>query len=184
MAASNLIQLKINSFEYLTSKLIDWYEKKNNSRDFENKFSTLKLIKLHFFVCAASTVNSEIDLLSTFNRFHAMPYGHVESDIYDAINSDNLQYFKIDKYSIKTKATISKFDCELKDSINKAIDLLITKNPDLINYSAMDLVELSHQWHSWQSIYNLARSQNMYSLPIPSEVIRKEDKFFHLPSYA
>ena len=172
--------VKIKCFEFLTENLLNWFSSQSNSH---NDFSKLKLFKLLFFVSAVDASESENGLLEIFDKFHAMPYGHVESDIYD--NFGQLNRVVVGKKYTSIKPEIDETEYYLsidpfKELIHQSIESLKQCNADIINYSAFDLVELSHEWQSWKSIFNLARLQNKLSLPIPQSLIKLEPKFFKL----
>lgn len=183
--------MKKLAFEYVLYKLVDWYKNASSEKIMDysafntsNDLSKLKVIKLHFFVAAIDSRNNS--LLETFNNFYAMPYGHVESDIYNDIN--NLERFSISNSALLIKndflknlhTSFDSLDNYTKKAIDKAIQILGEENKDLITYPALDLVELSHTYFSWKCMYNLARSNNRYSERIPSELIKDEPKFFRL----
>lgn len=171
---------KTEVFEYILFKLLKWHKEINPSKD--NDLSKLKVIKLHFFV---SSVNSSKNtLLKLFDNFYAMPYGHVESEIYNNVN--NLNRFIISKSNTETIKTglfdnsFEDFDGIYKSEVDEAIELLKKNNPLLINYSALELVDLSHMYFSWQTMFNLARSRNKFSESIPSQLIKDEPKYFFI----
>jgi uncharacterized phage-associated protein len=173
------IDLKISAFNYLVHELYKWHlEYSNDSKT--NDLSKLKVMKLVFFTSAISSDRNNAGLLSTFNNFSAMPYGHVESDVYSKM--DNLIYYHFDDQclSIKEKLDIDniEIDKELKSSIVLAVKKLRLTNPDLINYKAFDLVDISHKWKSWKMMYSLARRNGRYSMKIPTEMIMTELKSF------
>ncbi len=180
---------KILAFEYVVFKLIDWYKSFNGvERDVDfnsdNDFSKLKVFKLHFFTSAIKSDSNQ--LLSVFNNFYAMPFGHVESDIYDYINE--LERFEIDVKATKIKGpyldilhkSFSELDGDIKSEIDEAIDVLFGRNNELINLSAMDLVELSHQWYSWKFTFDKAQSDGKFSERILPELIKSEYKYILL----
>ena len=76
---------KKQAFEYLVFKLVKWYKSNHNSNI--NDLSILKVLKLTFFVSAVGTTRDTKDTLldNVFDNYFAMPYGHVESDIYNSI---------------------------------------------------------------------------------------------------
>ncbi|MFL0171638.1 hypothetical protein [Tenacibaculum maritimum] len=174
---------KIQAFEYLISKLIEWYNQSNSNRD--NDLSVLKVLKLTFFVSAVGTdSNSEDTLLdNVFDNFVAMPYGHVESDMYTFMKRDVLPNFKITnrETTLKEDGSLSPTcDSSIKENIDNSISLLKTINKDLINLSSFDLVDLSHTWYTWQKFYSLAQSKGSNSESIPVEEIKREDKIYQL----
>lgn len=178
--------VKIKAFEYFITQLIAWYKEENGQETFKhNDLSRLKVLKLHFFVCASRANEKEDGLLSIFDNFWAMPYGHVESDIYK--NLESLFCFEINTQNLNiindcNKEYFETLDNKIKEEISQSFSTTKLKNKDLINYMAVDLVELSHTWYSWKAMYKLARSFNKYSLKIPNEMIRTEKKLFNLQS--
>lgn len=175
-------------FEYSIYKLADLFLSKNPSvdRNFfyfgNNNFSKLKIIKLHFFLCASNVV-----LFDKFTDFHAMPYGHVEGSLLRLINSDRLLRFHISDHSIALKTN---YDAEqLEDSFqldsdSEAIDIAINNlndySPSIINYSASQLVSLSHTWFSWKATYSQARESGIFSKKISKDILKNESKNFML----
>lgn len=176
---------KIKYFEYVIYKLLNWHMVDNGFS--ENDFSTLKLMKLLFFVSAAeANSNSESLLLdNVFNNFVAMPYGHVESDVYEVLREKGGQ---LEHYAINNSTTIalnSNFDIADLNStyvnaIDSAVDYLKRTNNKLINLTKFDLVNLSHAWYSWQHFYELAFLSGKKSYSIPKESIKSEDKIYSL----
>lgn len=180
---------KLEAFEYMLFRLVEWY-KENNSLvtdyDFstDNDFSKLKVIKLHFFATAINANSNS--LLGVFNYFHAMPYGHVESQVYENINSLERYIISNDSLNIKPlyynnlSESFSLVSTSIKEEIDFSVHLLRQRNPTFVNYTAFQLVELSHSWFSWKSMFNFARANGRYSEFIPSEVIQEENKFFSI----
>lgn len=178
------------AFQYFLSKMLDHFDENSND------LSTLKALKLLFFMTAAdierveSEKSEEPDLLidTTFNDFHALPLGHVESPIYNYIKScsGQMQFLSIDKtgtsrgvhFDKDTLAQVVGSDVRL--AIDKAILYLLDQNPDILKMNAYDLVELSHQWHSWLKTYEEAEKEGSYSGKIPADLIKSERKYFHL----
>ena len=181
-------QKKIEAFEYLLFELVNWFMNKKNISNYEdfnknNDLNKLKVIKLHFFVTAINSNNN--NLLEVFNKFCAMPYGHVESDIYNSLGKLNFFTVDVKKLIINDLNTIDS-NCFknveeiIKNQIKESIEKLKITNPNIINYNALDLVELSHTWFSWKSMISFARSNNRNSELIPSNIIKDEIKNFEL----
>ncbi|GGA87450.1 hypothetical protein GCM10008015_30130 [Flavobacterium palustre] len=176
-------QKKIDAFEYLVFKLLEWNKSLNNGSE-NNDISVLKALKLLFFVSAVGTTkNSQNTLLDdVFDNIVAMPYGHVESDIYFAIKNKRLRRISIDntKTTILPDFEVTEINIDSRTKIDTSIGVLKTINPNLIKMNAFDLVELSHSWYSWR--YFFAKAKKNYTLRefIPSEIIKAEEKFFHL----
>ena len=177
---------KIEIFETIVHKLKDWFMEENNMvsiADFNdnNDFSILKLIKLHFFVTAINS-NEDNTLINEFD-FFAMPYGPVETDIYNQIKvSCVFSNFSIDNFKANFTGEFPRFEItqEKIDSINNAILIIKKIDPSFINADAGTLVELTHKWNSWKVIFNEARNSGVYSKPIPKELIKKDNKIFNL----
>lgn len=175
---------KVKAFEYFTNHLVDWYKEQNHEQEFsDNDLSKLKVLKIHFFVCASRASEKEDGLLDVFDNFWAMPYGHVESDVYTWL--DKLDYIRIDNYKLDiVKEYLDDYFLDLDSDIKKRIDesfvAVKSTNAKLVNYMAVDLVELSHTWYSWKSMYKLARSFKKYSMKIPKEIIKSENKIYSL----
>jgi uncharacterized phage-associated protein len=177
---------KIKYFEYFVHKVYEWQDKGDN-----NDLSVLKLMKLLFFTTAVnSKKETENVLLNTvFNKYVAMPFGHVESVIYNSIKANSeLTFYKLsnkktEKKSEYTDESFSSFvkslNSSIIDEIDKSIEALKQKNSKIIHYSAFQLVELSHQWYSWRSKFpKLNDITGKESFPISTEIIASEDKYF------
>jgi uncharacterized phage-associated protein len=189
LAMDRNLQEKLEAFEYMVFRLAEWYKENNGlASDYEfsgdNDFSKLKVIKLHFFTTA---INAERNtLLRIFNHFHAMPYGHVESQVYENINS--LQRYTINNDSLTIKPeyynnlsdSFTLISLSIKEEIDLSVYSLRQNNSAFVNYTAFQLVELSHSWFSWKSMFNFARANDRYSEFIPSEIIQEENKFFSI----
>jgi hypothetical protein len=181
-------QQKYKLFEYMVDGIIDWYREVDASVNIYTDLNRLKLIKLNFFISAASTEGRQAGLLNYFNDFRAMPFGHVESEVYDQIkiNPIGTRKYHLGKYSITIENVASDYFSDIEmymPEINQAILLLKNKNPNLVKYQSFDLVELSHEWTSWKMVFNIAKSKGLNSMPIPKEIIINENKFYHLKSF-
>lgn len=173
------ITLKLQVFEEFLAHLLRWYNEiadKTYSiehRQIKNDLSKLKVLKLHFF--ATST---DEDALRIFNSFHALPYGHVESDIYA-----NLE--KLNHFDLTNTELIPKDDYYLTldndNSIGKRmVENLRRENPEIIKYSAFDLVKLSHKWYSWKHNFSIALENSSKSKKINFLTILNENKYYKL----
>jgi uncharacterized phage-associated protein len=173
-------------FEYVLTRLLSWYEDSNVNA--QNDFSILKSIKLLFFVSAAGGNKERNRLIEeVFDNFVAMPYGHVESDVYDEIKIKNgrLSYFQIDnnRTTITQQFDRSVLDQSITSNIDDAISFLQQANPNLVHLSPFDLFDLSHAWYSWQKYYAMAKQQGQRSIFIPGNVIIGEDKIYSLNAF-
>lgn len=171
------------AFEYYVIKLHKWYSEVCPEAT-TNDLSVLKILKLLFFGTAISSEQSESLLDTVFSNFCAMPFGHVESDIYKLIKlGTNFKHFSLSNSTLILNQEY--IDHQLigeayKDKIDYAINKLVTTNTNLIKMSSSDLVNLSHEWYSWKFYFSKARRSGLYSAPIPIEIIKKEQKYFSL----
>lgn len=174
---------KIKAFEYVLFKLIEWHNENNKTAN-ENDISILKALKLLFFVSSVNTMKDSVDTLldHPFNNFVAMPYGHVESDIYDAIKQGDIKNVDIDKNKtdIKDIESILELSPETKLKIDESIISLKKINNKLIKLSSFELVELSHRWFSWKINYQKALQNKIFSHSISISEIKNEDKFYQI----
>ena len=178
--------LKARYFEYVLNRLLTWHEQSTGS--LPNDFNILKSIKLLFFVSAASGNKDSNPLIeNVFDKFVAMPYGHVESDIYHQIKNNNgtLSYYQIDNNRTIGNGQFDTSDLNrsITENIDKAIQFLQNANPNFVMMSSFDLVNLSHAWYSWQKYYAMAKQHGQRSIPIPAKVIIGEDKIYSLNTF-
>jgi uncharacterized phage-associated protein len=172
---------KIPYVDFTIRSLLKWHN--DFCKKDSNDLSTLKVLKLIFFVTAVDThSDSQDSLLDTvFDNFYAMPYGHVESDVYSIIKESMIEGVSTNN---KNTTIFSNMTCTLDKTISNKIENSINKlkelNPHLIELTSFDLVELSHSWYSWQYFYSLAQKQGLNSLEIENSVIKEEDKIFAL----
>jgi len=186
------IQEKVLSFEYILMELLEWYDLRVGYRK-QNDISILKALKLLFFVSAARTNKNQHSILleEVFSSFVAMPYGHVESQVYDEIRmrKGKLNYFHINNQTTEQilganlNELKSSVDFDLKNEIDLSIIFLKRNFPSLILLPAFELVNLSHAWYSWQQFYKLATKNEQRSHSIPPQVIKTEDKIFSIQTY-
>jgi len=174
-------QIKKSAFEYFLLKVLSV----NNSLE-TNDFSLLKVMKLLFFTSAVSYYDyKEGDSLldNVFNKFKALPFGHVETNIYGYLKNKDFNNIVINNKCSKilnTNQIIENVNTDLKFKIDNSITALLDINQELFSISAFDLVELSHKWYSWQHYYSIARSNERYSEDIPVSAIKGEEHFFYL----
>jgi len=173
--------MKHQLFTYFLYKIADWY-RQDGLKD-QNDVSVLKALKLLFLTVSAETLNHddpEADranlLFNYFNDFRAFPLGHVELDIYKSLthSKGETDYYKINNESLIFKTVIGELgENPLYAKIDQAINQLRDKNPKIINYTAYQLVELTHKWDSWKFFYTDGKSER-----IPVEVMITEPKVF------
>lgn len=175
---------KILLFEYLVYRLIEWYQKIVSDHKYIKKhFSRLTALKLLFFVSTIKDAENEnSDLLDIFNNFCAMQYGPVESDIYTAIVKDETRLYKFGVHELvivhQNNAIFDSLDPHNKDRIDRAISLLMSKNPKIISYPASILIDISHKWESWQTAMSLASMLGKRCEHMPINSIRENRQFY------
>lgn len=171
-------QEKIEFFEYSIYLFSEWYSKVTNTAfDYKNNdFSKLKCIKLHFFLCSTS-----VDNFSSYFEFYALPLGPVDITILNAINSDSLRIFKITDRNLTLKDHATKIndstfsiDEDIKTKAQDALKELIKLNSKLVTCSAIELVEISHKWTSWDRAFNSAINENKRKYKIENRDIANE----------
>lgn len=200
--SSLLIEQKIKLYEYSLVCFYEWYLdlKENESKNklyTANDISVLKSMKLLFLLTAESYFLGETEIIEKyFCNFHAMPYGPVESDIYNYLNSKKgeLEFVKINSitltiknpsynYSKPISNTISEIkeafkknskELELLVKIDNAIKSLKKRNNSLIGLPPFDLVDLSHRRFSWKKNISIAYLNNKNSFAIPVADIKNE----------
>lgn len=175
--------MKTLAFEYFVDKLYNWYGEVMGNVE-NNDFSTLKVLKLLFF-CAAieAEEQSENSLLDEpFDNFYALPYGHVESDIYNSIRKNELKYFFIDnnKTILNKTPDFSDLSSTVKTKIDSSFNQIIDINNNLFKMSPLELVELSHLWYSWRYYYSKAKQIGSFSARIPNNIIKSEEKILFI----
>ena len=180
---------KLLAFEYIISKLIEWYKSLKNEEPsiICSNFSKLKIFKLHFFVSAVnsqkiSETQKPNDLLTVFDRFYALPYGPVEGQIYDNINDLKMYSIYNDHISINENLNSSEYfrilDSGIRTQIDDAIKELKNTNNELVTYPPFDLVEISHKWPVWKLSYAYALRNGRRNEFMPSELIRASSQFY------
>lgn len=163
---------KLLCFEYFLSLLF--------TKCPENQISKLKAMKLLFFTVVALKEENNWKLLDeVFPNFYAMPYGPVESDIYNEMQ--NMRFFSIEESKcICPKNITPNFELIETDKkiIEESVESLYENHRALFTMSAFDLVELSHRSDCWKIAYNQAREAGLYSIAIPIGMIKKSKIFF------
>lgn len=183
-------RIKVLIFELIHEHLMRWYKEEKGMKEEDNDLSTLKSLKLFFFVVSESA-NFTVILNEAFS-FTALPYGPVELAIYDEILRDNLTYFSITKSSTSRKKDFSTSEIEkalfiefgahfarnIVNSIKYSVQSLREKSEFLVYSSAFGLVELSHRWSSWKTYYLEALSKGKRSAQIDKSDIYNETRFY------
>lgn len=178
MDSGEKLLTKTQYFEYFVNKLYD-----SNSDKINNDLSIVKTQKLLFFLTiSVKNEKDEYPLLEVFNNFFALPYGHVESDIYTSIKNDTLETLKINRFKTTLSGVGQIQNINPEDKIIKDIDLGLL---NLIRFkldkkTASYLVDLSHCHQSWINNFRKAISEQKTSRKIPDIDIISEEKYFSL----
>lgn len=171
--------LRLDIFEHIVYHLRLWYQNyhKIEKDDFfiVNDFSILKIIKLDFLVAA---INShQQNLILENSEYYAMPYGPVETSVYNSLRNNSLNGYSFSKRRLETiKDELPFIENSIEKEIINAISILKSNEPNLINADAGTLVDLTHKWQSWKKNYSLARKLGMFSMQIPNDEIRDDIK--------
>ena len=178
----NKMKRKVLAFDYMLTLFKEWYESVAPSGSGFTNLSRLSVLKLLFFASAPKNDQDQDDLLQIFDKFYALPYGPVESDLYTAIKQGLLPNYNVKERSIDIKSSNLNYDDlgnETKLLIKGEIEQLKKKNPTLVTKSAFDLVDISHQWESWQEAYGFAQFLGKQSYEMTLESIKEDrNKFF------
>jgi len=183
---------KIEFFEYFLYQMLSTFDIKNyrNENGYINAdIGMLKAQKLLFFTCSLSAINFEkenTDLFDFFDKFYAMPFGHVESEVY-SYPSQNFIYFNFSRNSISQIKFYKETDFIVEPHKNRKElfkKILIQTFSDfkieisnLFDDSNYEIVEKSHRLTSWRNYYDIALSKNKNSEFIPIDFLRRESKF-------
>lgn len=177
---------KIRYFDYFISRVI--YTVYNNGADsftatiYNNidkcGLNKLKLIKLLFFV-SAKEVNGKYLLDDIFNNFYAMPYGPVESDIYNHLTELPNYNIGNNAISFKEHADINYTDSDVNyKRIDNSVIAVYNLNDKLFSMNTFDLVELSHRADSWRIAFAEAQRQGKNSIKIPNDIIKQTTVYY------
>lgn len=116
-------------FEYIVYKLNDLKNEFQIHND--SIFTKLRLQKLLFLISTINATSDNKGLLDIFNNFYALPYGPVEKDIYDLMNSNEFKNIKFNgnkcDLSKLNENTFNSLDNHYKDLVNNSIQKLKEK---------------------------------------------------------
>ncbi len=133
-------------FEAILLEITKWYKEKNWSLE-NNNLWRLKVWKLLFLL----VINNK-ELLDVFDNFQARATWPVEKDVYDFIRWDKLNMFSISEKTLKINQNSYNYIVRNKHKTlaKKFINNLRTKNDDLINLTASELVDLTKKYSCWR----------------------------------
>ena len=166
---------KIEAFDYMLQLFEEW---RDSHEELKNKpLSKLTALKL-LFLTAAPKEGGGKDLLEIFNNFYAMPYGPVESDVYNAIQANKLPSYVAEDKTVKRREggvdnSLNYAGSEF-ENIRNAVKALRAKNDHLIELNAFELVAITHRWDSWNRAMDFAEFMGQLSAKMPIDSIRKD----------
>lgn len=165
---------KILFFEYFVDALI---RRNNNKTD---AFTAPKLIRLLFLTVGLYSTDENKLLTTVFNKFVAKPFGPVEEDVCEFIAADILSKYSITNSScnIKNNSINIDLDDDSKRVVDDAINLLLEKNPDILYYQPTKLVDIVHKWSCWKICYDVALTNGIFNIIIPTKMIRNSVKYY------
>jgi len=164
MSTLSPIEQKKSNFEYIVYKLNDLKNEFQIQDD--SIFTKLRLQKLLFLVSTINATSDDKGLLKTFDNFYALPYGPVESDIYNLMNNDDFDNIEFNgnqcNLSKLNENTFNSLDNEYKDLVNDSIEKLKEKGviKEYLEMPVFDLVNITHQWTVWQVAMSIAKMLN------------------------
>ena len=173
---------KIEAFDYMLQLFEKW---RDSHEELKNEpFSKLKAMKL-LFLAAAPKKDGGDDLLDIFDNFYAMPYGPVESDVYNAMREDKLPSFSVKYRSIEPREgaepyNAKRYNDKFYHRVRNAVNDLKKKNEKLVLLNAFELVEITHRWSSWNRAMDFAEFMKQLSAKMPTDSIRDSSKIFDL----
>ena len=166
---------KVYAFDYMLQLFLEWRKEFLAASSLYsgtlNKLSVLKLL----FLTAVPHKSGGEDLLDTFDKFYALPYGPVESDIYNAILKDALPSYKLTDTEVKKKEHVAlPYNSSDYSKVEDAVNDLRKINSQLILMRAFQLVDITHRWESWKDAYEFAKFMDMYSYRMSVDSIRND----------
>ncbi len=175
---------KLLLYQYCVVSFVEWFETEFQSEN--NDISVLKSMKLLYFLTASSAfVHDNIIHRDYFSNFFAMPYGPVESHIYDLlkVSKGKLSHLTINSTKTTLRYSIQESYERISDDLNdqlainaihRALDFLKESNNSFIKMKSFELVDYSHMWYSWRKNMAIANANGMNSQPIPPEDIEND----------
>ena len=107
-----------------------------------------------------------------------MPYGPVESDVYNVIQANTLPSYVAEYKIIKRREggedNSSEYAGSEFENIRNAVNALRAENEKLIELNAFDLVAITHRWDSWNRAMDFAEFMGQLSAKMPKDSIRKD----------
>lgn len=148
------LNTKILAYQYAIFRLMQWEESVTRKR---NTIGSVKSTHLIFYLTVSRIKEGGTYLLyHVFNNYYAMPYGVLESDIYNILaNKFELDYLNVS--SSDTKINVNKniydiydlLDPKIVSEIDLGIEKLKSINPNIITYSTSDTIGMSKMSYAY-----------------------------------
>jgi hypothetical protein len=158
-------------FEYIVHKLVVCLKAKHEEQG--TLLTKLRLQKILFLVASVNAIPEELGLLQIFNNFHALRYGPVEMDIYNAMKQNCFKQIKFEGNHCVELDFLDDTRLSLQDreQVDTAFDILGDKIYTYLTMPVFDLVDLTHQWTAWQVAISISRIYGTKSEPMTSKSI-------------
>jgi len=174
---------KALNFEYIVYQLnIKRTELKISD---DSTFTKLRLQKLLFLISTINATRENKGLLDYFTKFYALPYGPVESDIYNAMNTQKFENIKFEGNKCflddLNDSRFKTLDNSYKYLVENSIEDLAKKRPikEYLTMSVFDLVNITHQWTVWKVAMTIAKMLDSGSEPMsPNDIIDSRIKAY------
>lgn len=165
---------KILFFEYFVDALV---RRNNNKTD---TFTPQKIIRLLFLTVGLYSTDENKHLTKVFNKFVAKPFGPVESDVCEFIETDILSKYTFINSTCEIKNDSINIDLDdySKRLIDEAVNLLIENNPNILYYLPTHLVDIVQKWSCWKICYDIALTNGNFNIIIPPRMIRNSIKYY------
>ena len=157
-----------------------------------NEFNRRKSLKLQF-LSSVVNIEDQDSLFDVFGSFKAYPLGPVDEVIFEEMKADDLPLFNINQNGLRIKEGeaiegveefLNEKDKTIIGRIKKAVEALKKLNKGLINYSAGELVEITHKWRAWRdAMYYTDNDTSTDYVVMSEDTIREEYRAIGLYYY-
>lgn len=189
--------MKYNYFNWLLYVIIRRYLNDNNITihhfNDNNNFTKLKVMKLLFLmVVTDANINNERSiLLDVFNNFVAMKYGPVELDIYNYIGDvNNQQVLNPNPVFIEINANRCFINIDIFNQMDEmdhneqiinmeqVVASMIRDGKNPLSFSPSTLVDVTHNYASWKTVYENAKLNKRLFERMPSFLIANDQIYY------
>lgn len=174
------IAKKKSLFEYFVFKIEEW--RKECGPQYSDALTKLRLQKILFLAAAVNAQYEKHVLLDVFDSFHALPYGPVEMDIYDAMNTNSFENIRFNGNNCELLGINNDcwdtIDANLREEIDLAIKMLREIRIDYPWISVFSLVDITHRWSAWKVAMEFADIIGAKSARLTTDDILTSSKYF------